>query len=413
MAWISARIWYTKFYRDFFGNSQRSLLSPTGGVKRIPPDTATHEQNGYAKVKNDNNLIETNVDNDKSDTTHTDMRNMQNWAHLHTVFSVPRLMIHHTPHLAQGRSRVCHPISIPSMMNVSLWVSRLLLLPLPALHHLLPVLPLHALRQLWLHDKQPAQLRQRDLRHLRRFLPAHRGRGGEGERRGFGRGLVWFGEGEERRWFGERVGWGLVWGLVWGFGSCGGVILGQGAKVLSGSTQGIYPRHQGSWGCRAVGTARWSERWWGRRWSEGRSRRDQKQRSQCTWNMKMTMGWTETQTWATVCVHQNKEDNQGTMTLTYNREERLTTKNEGPPVHDGSCIGINYAHKFPKCFKSLHTLLGFSLCTSCQQSNCCSCTHLFNFWPVRKFLVEIHTAKMVLWGLVFTPPSVAADRRQL
>ena len=26
---------------------------------------------------------------------------------------------------------------------------------------------------------------------------------------------------------------------------CGGVILGQGAKVLSGSTQGIYPRHQG------------------------------------------------------------------------------------------------------------------------------------------------------------------------
>ena len=37
-----------------------------------------------------------------------------------------------------------------------------------------PVLPLHALRQLWLRDKQPAQLRQRDLRHLRRYLPAHR-----------------------------------------------------------------------------------------------------------------------------------------------------------------------------------------------------------------------------------------------
>ena len=44
-------------------------------VKGIPPDTAIHEQNGYAKVYNDNNLIETNVDNDKSDTTHTDMRN--------------------------------------------------------------------------------------------------------------------------------------------------------------------------------------------------------------------------------------------------------------------------------------------------------------------------------------------------
>ena len=50
-----------KIYRDYIGNSQRSLLSPTGGVKRIPPDTAIHEQNGYAKVYNDNNLIETNV----------------------------------------------------------------------------------------------------------------------------------------------------------------------------------------------------------------------------------------------------------------------------------------------------------------------------------------------------------------
>ena len=27
---------------------------------------------------------------------------------------------------------------------------------------------------------------------------------------------------------------------------CGRIVLGQGAKVLSGSTQGIYPRHHGS-----------------------------------------------------------------------------------------------------------------------------------------------------------------------
>ena len=33
-----------KIYRDYIGNSQRSLLSPTEGVKRIPPDTAIHEQ---------------------------------------------------------------------------------------------------------------------------------------------------------------------------------------------------------------------------------------------------------------------------------------------------------------------------------------------------------------------------------
>ena len=38
----------------------------------------------------------------------------------------------------------------------------------------------------------------------------------------------------------------------------------------------------------------------------------------------------------TVCVHLNKEDSQGTMTLTDISEE--TTKNEGSSMHDGSCI---------------------------------------------------------------------------
>ena len=30
-------------------------------------------------------------------------------------------------------------------------------------------------------------------------------------------------------------------------------------------------------------------------------------------------------------------------------------------MHEDSCIGINYAHMFPKCVRSLHTLLGFAL----------------------------------------------------
>ena len=38
-------------------------------------------------------------------------------------------------------------------------------------------------------------------------------------------------------------------------------------------------------------------------------------------------------------------------------------------MHEDSCIGINYAHRFSKCFRSLHRLLGFSLCTSCRQFN--------------------------------------------
>ena len=55
-----------------------------------------------------------------------------------------------------------------------------------------------------------------------------------------------------------------------------------------------------------------------------------------------------------MCVYLNKEDNQGTTTLNDNKEER-DYENEGYSMHDGSCIGINYAHKFPKCFRSLLT----------------------------------------------------------
>ena len=36
------------------------------------------------------------------------------------------------------------------------------------------------------------------------------------------------------------------------------------------------------------------------------------------------------------------------------------------------------------------------------------CTNLFNFWPFREFLVEIHTSKMVLWGCS-RPPSAVND----
>ena len=44
-------------------------------VKRTSPDTAIHEQNGYAKLLDHKyNILMTNVDNDNSDTTYTNMR---------------------------------------------------------------------------------------------------------------------------------------------------------------------------------------------------------------------------------------------------------------------------------------------------------------------------------------------------
>ena len=64
------------------------------------------------------------------------------------------------------------------------------------------------------------------------------------------------------------------------------------------------------------------------------------------------------QTWATMCA-QGKNNN---------KKQRLRRQyeDEGSSMHVDSCIGINYVyahtHVFPKCFKSLHTLLGFVLC---------------------------------------------------
>ena len=58
--------------------------------------------------------------------------------------------------------------------------------------------------------------------------------------------------------------------------------------------------------------------------------KEKSKRSEATLTMHMKheddYGWTETQTWATMGAHLNNEDIQKTMTLTGNKEERLTTK---------------------------------------------------------------------------------------
>ena len=45
----------------------------------------------------------------------------------------------------------------------------------------------------------------------------------------------------------------------------------------------------------------------------------------------------------------NKEDIQKTTTLTDNKKR--DHENEGSSMHDGSCIGINYAHRFSRVFQ--------------------------------------------------------------
>ena len=78
-------------------------------------------------------------------------------------------------------------------------------------------------------------------------------------------------------------------------------------------------------------------------------------------DMAMTMEWTR-QKLAPQC---DQRISQRTTTLSDNKRERAF-ENEGSTMHDDSSIGINYVYAhtqvFLKCFKSLHTSLGFALC---------------------------------------------------
>ena len=83
-----------------------------------------------------------------------------------------------------------------------------------------------------------------------------------------------------------------------GLTTCGRLVLGQGAKVLSGSAQGICPPHPGRWSWLAEGRTRWSERTWGIRRNEWNCRRDQEQRSHNAHETWDVMEWVRTPTWA-------------------------------------------------------------------------------------------------------------------
>ena len=91
--------------------------------------------------------------------------------------------------------------------------------------------------------------------------------------------------------------------------------------------------------------------------------RSKRSHSTHAWNMSVTMGWMKTQTWSWASVRASiKEDSQRTTTLTDSKKREREYEKEGSTMHEDSCIGINYAQRFPKCFRSIHTLLGFALC---------------------------------------------------
>ena len=49
--------------------------------------------------------------------------------------------------------------------------------------------------------------------------------------------------------------------------------------------------------------------------------------------------------------------------------------------------------QFSQVFQVTSHIVGFRSVLRVVNFNCCRCTHLLNFLPVREFFVEIHTAK--------------------
>ena len=87
--WISARIEFKNFYREYIGYSWRQSTVTDGGCKYNTSWYRNSRTNNYDKwlrqrlydYKYTSNIDETIVDNDMNDATHADKLTMQHWAH--------------------------------------------------------------------------------------------------------------------------------------------------------------------------------------------------------------------------------------------------------------------------------------------------------------------------------------------
>ena len=96
----------------------------------------------------------------------------------------------------------------------------------------------------------------------------------------------------------------------------------------------------------------------------------------------------------------NKEDSQST---TDNKKEKLWKTKDlqcmmthalaSTALTDSPSVSSHFTH----CWAFHSVLRVVNSISRCS-------TNVFSFYPVREFLVQLHTAKTVLWGVVFTPP---------
>ena len=80
-------------------------------------------------------------------------------------------------------------------------------------------------------------------------------------------------------------------------------------------------------------------------------------------------------------------------------------------MHEDSCIGINYAHMFPECFRS--HIVGFRSVLRVVNSIVVAVTIYSNFTCTRIPCRDSHCENGPPEVLSLHSPSVAADRRQL
>ena len=80
-----------------------------------------------------------------------------------------------------------------------------------------------------------------------------------------------------------------------------------------------------------------------------------------------------------MCVHLNKENSQGTMTLTDNKEERLRKTKDLQCMMAHALASTTVLTDFPSVSGHFTHLLCLSLCTSCHKFNCCHCTKFIQF----------------------------------
>ena len=131
---------------------------------------------------------------------------------------------------------------------------------------------------------------------------------------------------------------------------CGGVLVVLGTRLLSGSAHGCCLLTS-----RKVKSRR---KCWKLKMMKRRKVKQMERSKRESLNVRMKHGDDDETNKAQTSWNQSKNSKKQRLRRHY--------EDEGSSMHEDSCVGINYiyahTHVFPKCFESLHTLLGFVLC---------------------------------------------------